>query len=206
MDAQAGLQQLRRAFPLQQRIEALVPAERAAYIAILSHWAYAGYGCVATAIPEATLKALVAIDAIVIDGHGVSCYPFSARASGIEVTLGDRHVYAMCAMDALAIPALMGLAGQITADCTACGRPLNVSVDALGGVTHVDTSVEVAWRYRRANHSCCGDSLCPDIRFVCRSCTTSPDTLRFTLADAAIIGDLFFAFQRDLLAASPAPP
>jgi hypothetical protein len=196
-----GLQRLRRVFPLQQRIGALAPPARAAYIAILSQWVRGGRGRAPKA-PATVLQTLAAMDAIVIGHDGIGCYPFSARNTGIAVLLNGRQVYAMCAIDALAIPALMRQAGQIATTCAVCGRPLTLGTDSEGNATEMTTQAEVVWHDRQTHLACCGESLCPNIRFVCRSCATAPDAMRFTVVDAAAIGGAFFAFQRELLTAS----
>lgn len=194
-----ALQRLRDNFPLQARIESADPAVQAAYVRVLAHWVHAGSSEAMPEVPPALLRALIDIDAVVIDAHGIGCYPFSDRKTGIRVQFADGSVHAMCAIAALAIPRLVHRTSYIAARCELCGCRLACTVAANG---HVDggnpQGIRVIWRPRAPNRPC-ADSLCSGIGFVCRHCAVPPGVAQFTLPEAAAIGNATFSFQKRLL-------
>jgi Alkylmercury lyase len=75
------------------------------------------------------LAELAATDFLTLDGQGRvdAAYPFSARPTGIEVALpGGVRVAAMCAIDALGIPAMLGSDAVITSVDPVSGDPVQV--------------------------------------------------------------------------------
>lgn len=194
-----ALQKLREEFPLQHRIES-APAEiRAAYAKILCHWRETGVPPQADIIPKPELEALEALDAVAFEEQGIGCYPFSARDTGIRVNYSGKNVYAMCAVDALAIPRLVRHASRVTARCAVCRCHLAFAVEAHGAVErgHAE-GVRVIWQPRQAGGACC-ESLCQGIRFVCRHCDMPHGVAMLSLPEAAALGHVFFAFQKRLL-------
>jgi alkylmercury lyase-like protein/thioredoxin family protein len=76
------------------------------------------------------LAELAAGDFLTLDGHGqiTAAYPFSARPTGIEVTLpGGVRTAAMCAIDALGIPAMLDSDAVITFADPVSGEPVQVT-------------------------------------------------------------------------------
>lgn len=196
----SALQKLRGEFPLEERITSAAPAVRAAYAEVLLHWLRTGLPPGMDIAPEPHLKALAAMDAVVLDEHGVSCYPFSARETGIRVLYSGRSVQAMCAIDALAIPRLMHCASRVTARCAVCRCRVRCSFEANGSLAHESAEgVRVAWQPRAHAGGPCCDSLCSGIGFLCKHCAVPEGAASFTLPEAAALGNAFFAFQRRLL-------
>ena len=76
-----GLARLRALFPLEQGIHDAPPAVRTSYAQVLAHWLRAVPPSVSICDAEA-LNALVQLDAVVADTHGIGCYPFSAYHTG----------------------------------------------------------------------------------------------------------------------------
>lgn len=75
------------------------------------------------------LAELAAGDFVALDAQGqiTAAYPFSARPTGIEVELpGGARVEAMCAIDALGIPAMLGTDAVITSADPVSGEPVQV--------------------------------------------------------------------------------
>lgn len=71
--------------------------------------------------------------------HEIYAYdPFCVGPTDFFVTVGDRVWFAICAWDALGIPAALGEAGVVETHCADCGEELVVEVDADGG-TEVQT-------------------------------------------------------------------
>lgn len=196
--APQALRRLRREFPLEARVASLPAHLLRAYRAILQSWTKGeppGIGIEDAAL----LRALAGLDAILIEDDRISCYPFSARDTGIRIAVGQKSVNAMCAIDALAIPSIMVGVGEIEAACAACGTRLACTVGSESVVRSGDGHVVIAWGGMPAASSCCGKTLCPQIRFQCPGCPVSPGGNLLSLVDGAAVGTAFFAFQRQLL-------
>jgi len=118
----------------------LDPVERAVHQAILR--AFATSGRAATpyeldevtagtgASTEAVLQGLHEVDAIRLatDGTIAVAYPFSATPTRHQVRIGDRtEVYAMCAVDALGMAAMLGQNTVITSVDITTGNPVTVA-------------------------------------------------------------------------------
>lgn len=196
-----NLHRLRTAFPLQARIEAADIAIRDAYAVVLLAWLQGGIAPQSDIIPQSITDQLAALDVVVVTDSGLSCYPFSAINTGIDVEFGGHRVSAMCAIDALAIPFLARLPVIIRSSCRSCHTPLAIAMDALEIVTSVspvDTCVE--YRQLVNEHVSCCSGLCPGIGFLCASCAETACSLedRLSLEDAVAVGRDFFAFQSKL--------
>src|SRR5438105_2163078 len=82
--------------------------------------------------PGAVLTELAGRDVLAFDGSGEirAAYPFSPSPTQIQVTWeGGPRVYAMCAIDALGISAMLDRPVTITAREPDSGRPVTVEVD-----------------------------------------------------------------------------
>ncbi|CRK57742.1 Organomercurial lyase [Alloactinosynnema sp. L-07] len=117
------------------------PAERAAHEAILRSFA-------ATGAPPATVDQVVAsfaqtgdqvlarlhdADVIRLDAAGrvQVAYPFSTAPTPHRVRLtGGTEAYAMCAIDALGMPAMLGVDAVITSTDPTNGQPITVTIAA----------------------------------------------------------------------------
>jgi hypothetical protein len=86
------------------------------------------------------------------DGSGVwMAHPFSALPTAYAVDTPRGRYWANCAWDALGVPAILGLDGQIEARCALSGEPLGFGVrdgrrvgDA--GIVHLVVPPRDAWR------------------------------------------------------------
>ena len=201
-----ALDTLRSLFPLEQRMRNATPAQRHAYASILATWVEgetpsAGLG------DTAGVQELAQLDALVVSAEGIGCYPFSARDSAIQVTFNGVSVHAMCAIDALAIARLVAAETRVTSACEVCHTPLACEVAANGALPHdQDQAPRVIWQTKARGGDHCSQTLCRHIRFICSACN-APDTVRlYTLAQATVIGNAFFSFQRALLAGMRAEP
>jgi hypothetical protein len=82
-------------------------------------------GAVAEAVATLDERDLIAMS----DGHVVLAYPLAARPTRFEVHLPDGRVrHAVCAIDALGLPALLGEPVGIRSTCLHCQEP--VVIDA----------------------------------------------------------------------------
>lgn len=199
-----GLERLRAAFPLEARMRDTGRAAQAAYGQALQQWLRA-MPPQPQAFAADTLAELLKLDALVEEQHGLGCYPFSARDTGITVRLAGGTVNAMCAIDALAVARLAGAASRIDARCETCGTPLHCRVEANGGLDHDQTGVaRVVWFRACGTHNSCSQSLCRNIRFLCPRCEPASPGDVYTLPQATAIGNAFFAFQAAFVRGSTA--
>jgi Alkylmercury lyase len=192
-------------FPLEQRIHAAPQSVRAAYVQVLAQWLRA-IPPSAAAFDTGVLAALVKLDAVVMEEHGLGCYPFSSVDTGIRVALPSGTINAMCAIDALAIARLARARTRIDATCTSCAATIAFQVEENGGLDHDQVEMaRVIWQHAGDTHTSCSQGLCRSIRFLCRACPQPEDSECFTLPQAAAIGNAFFRFQSALLAAHAGP-
>jgi len=196
-----ALAHLRAAFPLEARILAAGEPMRATYAQVLTHWLRATPP-LAPAFDAAALAALVKLDAVVPEEHGLGCYPFSSVDTGIRVSLATGTVNAMCAIDALAIARLARVRTGIDAACASCGTAVAIQVEENGGLDHEQAeAARVIWQHAGDAYTSASLGLCRNIRFLCNACPVPEASEHFTLPQAAAIGNAFFGFQSALLAA-----
>jgi hypothetical protein len=195
----ATLKRLRAEFPLEERVGALPARTRGVYAQILQRWVRTGQVPQGADFPPEELEELAALDAIALTEPGIGCYPFSAKPTGIRVSCAGNEVFAMCALDALAIPRLTHSPGAISAQCHGCGAPIHVVMNSDGSLPHDSpNSTHVIYReLARAPRACCED-LCPGINFLCGECGDE-NAGSLTLPEAAAVAHAFFSFQGRLL-------
>ena len=121
-----------------------------------------------TSVLEACHK-LAASDLIVWKDkttHIASAYPFSGVPTAHQVCLGGQTPrYAMCAIDALGIPFMLGQGARIHSVCFFCHQP--VTVDIEEGLLHRAHPVTiVVWDSEREG-SCVAEARCPLMNFFC---------------------------------------
>lgn len=120
--------------------------------------------------PPAALAALAAADLVHPDpatGTITVAYPFSGRPSPYRVDLaGGQAVFAMCAVDALGIPQMLGRDGQISSVDPTSGQPITVEVHA--GAWRFQPATTVVLSGRTAAGDACDTAAewcCPYITF-----------------------------------------
>jgi Alkylmercury lyase len=131
----------------------LTPPARHVHLAVLGAFAETGRAPLRaeleriargqSADPGAVLAELAGRDMLAFDGNGEirAAYPFSPSPTPVQVTWeGGPRVYAMCAIDALGISAMLDRPVTITAREPDSGRPVTVKVDRN----------QARWRPRRA--------------------------------------------------------
>jgi len=197
--ALSTLERLRREFPLEARVTTCAPEVRKIYGELLARWKN-GQVTAHESLPIAAVDALRALDAVVVEPGGLGCYPFAARDTGISVQWNHPRVYAMCAIDALAIARLVDARTTVDATCHHCNSPITVEVERDGSLDHgqVDRA-RVAWTQTARHGDHCSDSLCRAIRFQCPACAEPGTADVLTLPQAAVVANAFFGFQRELL-------
>lgn len=130
-----------------ERLAAAGPEAQAVYRALLP--AFAASGCppgpkplaASTGLPPRTVRAaldeLAAADLVALgpDGDVLGAFPLSAVPTRHRVRVQGRPgLHAMCAVDALGIPAMLGAAGTVTSADPATGQPVEVEVAADGAL------------------------------------------------------------------------
>lgn len=196
---QSAMQQLKEEFPLEHRVTNAPPETQAAYVQVLCHWLEQAAPPGKDIVTATALDALAAMDAVVVDAHGIGCYPFSARDTGIHAHIEGKSVWAMCALDALAIPRLTHKASQVTARCTVCQCHLTVAVAANGSVEQAACEgIQVVRPPHGPQGGPCCENLCSAIRFLCKHCSVPAGAESYTLPEAAALANSFFAFQARL--------
>ena len=96
----------------------------------------------------------------------LAAYPFSAMPTPHRVVLGeDRQVYAMCAVDALGMPFLLGTDAEIRSSCAHCEASVAIHIVA-GQVTTATEGLVIV--YTAPHSDCCAATAqCPYINFFC---------------------------------------
>lgn len=202
---------LSREFPLAARLERLPDEVRDTYGKIVAAWYGTGVAPHPDKFNEDHLAALAEADAIVLTPLGIGCYPFSATPTDIRVRYRDHSCHAMCAIDALAIPCIVGAPAEIEAICKVCRRPLSIKVDPTSGpavgrrkdiaITH--SGVAVLYRPSPGEREICCKQLCPYIVFVWEDCLDPREPRPLSVAAATVVGSEFFAFQRPFMTGMP---
>jgi hypothetical protein len=123
-----------------QRAAALPPETRAVHRQVLRHFATTGtapsdadlaeVAAGAGLDPRAVLRRLAEDDLVAVDEAGqlVAAYPFSPTPTPHLVDAAGVRMYAMCAVDALGIPAMLGRDATITSTDPQIGDPIAVTV------------------------------------------------------------------------------
>lgn len=120
-------------------------------------------------VVESTLAALAATGALHMDGGTVvAAYPLSAVPTRHRLRIARSHIYANCAVDALAIPSMVDGLVEIESECAHCGGA--VTIQMIGDrvlAAHPDTLVV----FHVTRDSCdAGPAVltrCPHINFFC---------------------------------------
>lgn len=109
---------------------------------------------IADALRELDEKDMV----VLLDGQVVLAYPFAGAPTRFRVVLPDgRERYAVCAVDALGIPPMLGQPVTIHSQCHHCGDPLRLEVGPTGPLGASEAMVWVGERSLLREKAC--DSL-----------------------------------------------
>ncbi len=118
--------------------------------------------------PAAVIAELVGADLVLFDDGGEirAAYPFSPVPTRHRITWAEGPtVYAMCAIDALGMSAMLGRAVTITATEPGTGEPITVTVDGGRASWTPDTSVVFCGADDPACCSTSADRTCGYINF-----------------------------------------
>ena len=137
----------------------------------------------------AVLAALAAGDFLTLDEHGLidAAYPFSARPTGIEVTLPTGvTVASMCAIDALGIAAMLGSDTVIDATDPVTGEPVRVTF--TGGTARWQPQGTVVFYGARAESGPSAAVCCGYLRFFATRDNAGAFAARHPEASGRILG------------------
>ena len=156
----------------------------------------------AAATEVAPVDYLLALDALYLteDEQAIGAAPFCPVETDIKVSFPHETLYALSALDALALPRLLGSAGVIETRCPVSRQPITLQIDAQGNPlpAELDKAMvvfqKISEHVQHYSHDIAGG-----IRFVHPALRGRfPQSL--TLAEAAATVHAFYAFQRRMLA------
>jgi hypothetical protein len=118
-----------------------------------------------TDLDPAIVKRLAAEDVIVTEaGRITGAYPFSLVATPHRIRIGDTSIYAMCAIDALAISAVWKVSTRTESECAVTGGPIHVEQQPPSVVAEPsDLRLGVRWQAPRGSAS---TSMCREMVFL----------------------------------------
>jgi mercuric reductase len=126
-------------------------------------------------VSESTLRPILASlkarDLVVLEADGeriAGAYPWTDRATEHRVSLGERTLNALCAIDALGAGDMYGRDVEIRSRCRSCGASVTVATRDRGrAVADVQPGSAVVWSGVRHTDGCAANSMCPIIAFFC---------------------------------------
>jgi len=122
------------------------------------------------------------------NGEPRNAYPFSSTERDYLIQVNGYSVYAMCALDSLAIAPMFNVMTHITSHCKITGEQIDIRMrgaKVLNIKEMQDIYMGVSWSDADAS-KCCADSLCKEIVFLC-----DRETAQQWLSDTAVDGELF---------------
>jgi len=150
----------------------------------------------------AACRTLASADLIVWQNektHIVSAYPFSGSQTAHAVLLGGHtRRYAMCAIDALGMPCMLGQGARIRSTCFFCHTPVTVDI-AEGLLQGISPATMMVWLSEQ-DGCCVAEVRCPVMNFFCEEAhlqawhtTTPPERGRsLTVLEALEVGRAAF--------------
>lgn len=153
----------------------------------------------------AVLRELKDRDLIVLDRSGdtvTGAYPFTQSDTGHVVRVDGVALFAMCAVDALGIGAMLGRDTKIESRCGGCGAPVRAETGEGGlGLTSHAPDDAVVWVGDLYAGGCGATSLCRTILFFCsdehlrawrQAGCSDLDGCRLSVAEAHQVGTVIF--------------
>jgi len=148
---------------------------------------------------DARLQTLVKGDYLAFDGagHPTCLYPYSVDPTRHAITIDGKRRFAMCALDALGMAAMLDRALDIESACPICGTPIRLTVRP-GVVTRVEPTATMVVARRHGNapaHEAC----CDFTNFTCSAAhaaalvANTPNATAVDLETAFAAGEALFA-------------
>jgi hypothetical protein len=200
----AALKGLHRAFPIEQRLKTQAcDSSRETYLAALSRWMQTSAAPAPTGFDAEALGELMALDALYFteDEQSLGLPPFCPVETDIAVHFPHERLYAVSAIDALALPRILDCAATIETICPVSNQPIQIRVDAQGAPFESDQGrAVVVFRKISDEPRHYAADVAPGIRFV-HPAMACQFPQQLTLAETAAVAHGFYAFQRRLLQA-----
>lgn len=167
--------QLRKILPLAARQKNLNHETANVYQMILSSYVFQGRTLNKSEISvqvgnlDQVINTLRMNDMVVFDANDepVGAYPFTMEPRDHKVSINGHTVYAMCALDALAISPMFKLKTHIDSSCHISGA--SISIDQLDREVlnrAENTAIHFGINWNSAANNCCATSLCSEMIFL----------------------------------------
>jgi len=167
--------QLRKILPLAARQKNLNHETANVYQMILSSYVFQGRTLNKSEISvqvgnlDQVINTLRMNDMVVFDANDepVGAYPFTMEPRDHKVSINGHTVYAMCALDALAISPMFKLKTHIDSSCHVSGA--SISIDQLDREVlnrAENTAIHFGINWNSAANNCCATSLCSEMIFL----------------------------------------
>lgn len=165
---------LRRLLPLQERQRALPPEGLLVHRAILHAFAAGGRPLTTDDVGKLVvdapswLRRLQRQDLLILDAEGdpAGAYPFTMEETLHRLTINGRNLYAMCALDALAVGPMFGIEVQIHSLCRVSGEAICLQQKGMELAPEqpgVEILLGIGWQKPGA---CAARSICRDMVFL----------------------------------------
>ena len=170
-----AVDQLKKILPLADRQKNLNHETANVYQMILSSYVLQGRTLNKAEISEQVgnldqvIKTLRMNDMVVFDANDepVGAYPFTMEPRDHKVSINGQTVYAMCALDALAISPMFKLKTHIDSSCHISGASISIDQldqEVLNRAENTDIHFGINWD--SAANNCCATSLCSEMIFL----------------------------------------
>ncbi len=198
----AALKGLHRAYPIEQRLKTQAcDSSRETYLAALTRWMQTSAAPSPAGFDAEALEELMALDALYFteDEQPLGLPPFCPVETDIAVHFPHERIFAVSAIDALALPRILNTAATIETFCPVSGQQIQIRVDAQGAPFENDQdNAMVVFRKISDEPLHYAADVAPGIRFV-HPALASQFPQHLSLAEAAAVAHGFYAFQRKLL-------
>ncbi len=197
-----ALMALHRAWPVENRIrKEACDSTRETYLGVLTRWVQTASAPAPDGFDAEELDELLALDALFLteDEQAIGAAPFCPVETDIVVRFPHQDLYALSALDALALPRMLNTPGVIETHCPVSGHALSLQLDPQGNPMQgeLDKAVVVLSKTSNEIHHYSLD-LAPGIRFVHPSAAASFSQC-LSLAEGVAVANAFYGFQRKLL-------
>ena len=150
----------------------------------------------------AALQTLGAVDLIVLNQQGtaaVGAYPLTTEVTPHRLIIENQSIYAMCALDAVAVAPMFATTVTINSNCHVSGEPVQICMREREMLSVQPAGVMVGIRWQKP-HGFAAHNMCTEMVF-CKDLVTARqwqgdevETISlFTLAEAIAFGQAFFA-------------
>lgn len=175
MKIEHAVEHLKKILPLADRLKNLTPETANAYQKILGSYVEQGRSLTKSEISkqvenlDEVINTLRMNDMVVFDANDkpIGAYPFTMERRDHRVKVNGHVVYAMCALDSLAISPMFNLKTHIDSRCHVSGD--SISIDQFDQQVlnwEENKSVHFGINWNSAADNCCATSLCTEMIFL----------------------------------------